>query len=154
MAIIVGLIITGALTHSPSSPRQQKRGGVSTPDNGAVVWKTAGFGLQDGWGINLAGHGTRIQIVPGTSTDIEVADGNLASAGHIAVLPPGETLTYQRCVTAVHQPTSQSEPLSEIGPATRTGLCVHGSGGDLAAIQVTRDDGSGLTASITVWEYV
>jgi len=154
MAIIVGLIITGALTHSPSSPRQQKRGGVSTPDNGTVVWKTTGFGLQDGWGINLAGHGTRIQIVPGTSTDIEVADGNLASAGHIAVLPPGEALTYQRCVTAVHQATGQSEPLSEIGPAARTGLCVHGSGGDLAAIQVTRDDGSGLTASITVWEYV
>jgi hypothetical protein len=154
MAIIVGLIIAGALAQPPSSPRQQNRGASSTPDNGTVIWKTASFGLQDGWGINLAGHGTRIQIVPGTSTDVEVADGDLASAGHIAVLPPGEALKYQHCVTAVHRAAGQTEPLSEIGPAARTGLCVHGGGGDLAAIQVTRDDGSSLTARITVWEYV
>jgi hypothetical protein len=31
---------------------------------------------------------------------------------------------------------------------------VSGSGGDLASIQVTQDDGSGLTVNITVWEYV
>ena len=47
------------------SPRG-KAGGI--PDNGTVVWKAAGFGLGDGWGINLAGDGARIQIVPGTST--------------------------------------------------------------------------------------
>jgi hypothetical protein len=119
-----------------------------------VVWKTAGFGLSDGWGINLAGDGMRIQIVPGTSTDIEAADGYLASGGHIALLPHGEALTYQHCVSAVQQAASQSEPLSEIAPASRGGLCVSGSGGDLASVQVTHDDGSGLTANITVWEYV
>ena len=70
------------------------------------------------------------------------------------MLPPGEAPTYQHCVTAERQAAAQSEPLSEIGPASRTGLCVHGSGGDLASIQVTRDDGSSLTANITVWEYV
>jgi hypothetical protein len=31
---------------------------------------------------------------------------------------------------------------------------VSGSGGDLASIQVTHDDGSSLTVNITVWEYV
>ncbi len=153
LAVAVTWGIIGGIGNGQTySPRQQQGGGV--PDNGTVVWKTAGFGLGDGWGINLAGHGTRIQIVPGTSTDVEVADGYLTSAGHIAVLPHGEALTYQHCVTAVHQADGQTEPLSEIRPASRTGLCVSGSGGDLAAIQVTHDDGSSLTASITVWEYV
>ena len=119
-----------------------------------MVWKAAGFGLGDGWGINLAGDGARIQIVPGTSTDIEFAGGYLASAGHIALLPHGEALTYQHCVSAVQQAASQSEPLSGIAPASRSSLCASGSGGDLASIRVTRDDGSSLTANITVWEYV
>ena len=125
-----------------------------TPVNGTVVWKAAGFGLSDGWGINLAGDGARIQIVPGTSTDLEVADGYLASGGHIALLPHGEALTYQHCVSAAQQATSQSEPLSEIAPASRSSLCASGSGGDLASVQVIRDDGSSLTVNITVWEYV
>jgi hypothetical protein len=124
------------------------------PANGTVVWKTAGFGLGDGWGINLAGNGARIQIVPGTSTDIEFADGYLASAGQIALPPRGEGLTYQHCVSAVEQAASQSEPLSEIAPAAGSSLCASGSGGDLASIQVTHDDGSSLTVNITVWEYV
>jgi hypothetical protein len=74
--------------------------------NGTVVWKAAGFVLGDGWGINLAGDGRRIQIVPGMSTDIEVADGYLASGGHIALLPRGEALTYQlrKRRTAGNQP--------------------------------------------------
>ena len=122
--------------------------------NGTVVWKTAGFVLGDGWGINLAGDGRRIQIVPGTSTDLEVADGYLGSGGRIALLPHGEALTYQHCVSAVQQAASQSEPLSAITPASRASLCASGSGGDLASIQVTRDDGSSLTVNITVWEYV
>jgi hypothetical protein len=122
--------------------------------NGTVVWKTAGFVLGDGWGINLAGDGRRIQVVPGTSTDLEVADGYLGSGGHIALLPHGEALTYQHCVSAVQQATSQSEPLSAITPASRASLCASGSGGDLASIQVTHDDGSSLTVNITVWEYV
>jgi hypothetical protein len=125
-----------------------------TPANGTVVWKAAGFGLGDGWGINLAGDGARIQILPGTSTDIEFADGYLASAGRIALLPHGEALTYQHCVSAVQQAASQSEPLGEIAPASGSSLCASGSGGDLASVQVTHDDGSSLTVNITVWEYV
>ena len=78
------------------------------PTNGTVVWQTAGFSLDDGWGINLAGNGARIQIFPGMSADIEFADGYLASAGQIALLPHGETLTYQHCVSAVEQAAGQS----------------------------------------------
>jgi hypothetical protein len=126
----------------------------ATPANGTVVWKAAGFGLGDGWGINLAGDGARIQILPGTSTDIEFADGYLASGGRIALLPHGESLTYQHCVSAVQQAASQSEPLSEIAPTSPSSLCASGSGGDLASIQVTHDDGSSLTVNITVWEDV
>jgi hypothetical protein len=124
------------------------------PTNGTVVWRTTGFGLSDGWGINLAGNGARIQIVPGTSTDIEFADGYLASAGQIALLPHGEALTYQHCVSAVEQAASQPEPVGEIAPASGSSLCASGSGGDLASIQVTHDDGSSLTVNVTVWEYV
>ncbi len=148
IAVVVGLIVWAG-AHSPKKTNES-----GMPVNGTVVWKASGFGLGDGWGINLAGNGARIQIVPGTSTDIEVADGYLASAGHIALLPHGEALTYQHCVSAVQQATSQSEPLSEIGSASRSGVCVSGSGGDLASVQVTHDDGSALTVNITVWEYV
>lgn len=130
------------------------RQGNALTANGVVVWKAAGFGLGDGWGINLAGNGERIQIVPGTSTDLEVDDGYLASGGHLALLPHGEALTYKHCVSAVQQATSQSEPLSQIAPASLSRLCASGSGGDLASVQVTQDDGSSLTVNITVWEYV
>ena len=125
-----------------------------TPANGTVVWKAAGFGIGAGWGINLAGDGARIQILPGTSTDIEFADGYLASAGRIALLPHGEALTYQHCVSAVQQAASQSGPLSEIAPSSGSSLCASGSGGDLASVQVTHEDASSLTVNITVWEYV
>jgi hypothetical protein len=47
-----------------------------------------------------------------------------------------------------------TEPLSAITPASRASLCASGSGGDLASVQVTHDDGSSLTVNITVWEYV
>jgi hypothetical protein len=136
------------MAYSPGSKED------SIPDNGTVVWKAAGFGLGDGWGINLAGDGARIQIVPGTSTDLEVADGYLSAGGRIAVLPHGEALTYQHCVSAVQRATSQSEPLSEIAPTSGSSLCASGSAGDLASIQVTHDDGSSLVVNITVWEYV
>ena len=126
----------------------------ATPANGTVVWKAAGFGLGDGWGINLAGDGARIQILPGMSTDIEFADGYLASGGRIALLPHGEALTYQHCVSAVQQAASQSEPLTEIAPTSPSSLCASGSGGDLASIQVTHDDGTSLIVNITVWEDV
>lgn len=128
--------------------------GDAMPTNGTVVWKEAGFGLSDGWGINLAGNGARIQIVPGTSTDIEFVDGYVASAGHIALLPHSEAPTYQHCVSAVEQAASQSEPLGEIAPTSGSTLCASGSGGDLASIQVTHNHGSSLIVTITVWEYV
>ena len=150
VAVIVALAgwVVWEMAYSPRG----KAGGV--PDNGTVVWKAAAFGLGDGWGINLAGDGARIQILPGTSTDLQVAGGYLSAGGHIAPLPHGEALTYQHCVSAVQQATSQSEPLSEIAPTSRSGLCVSGGGGDLASIQVTHDDGSSLIVNITVWEYV
>jgi hypothetical protein len=140
------------LVGHPNSSASNKGGGM--PTNGTVVWQTAGFNLGDGWGINLAGHGARIQLFPGTSADIEFADGYLASAGQIALLPRGETLTYQHCVSAVGQAASQPESQGEITPAPGGSLCVSGSGGDLASIQVTVADGASLTVNITVWEYV
>jgi DnaJ domain len=154
VAAIVALLVGSAcwIHFDPGTSAEQK--GDAMPTNGTVVWRTAGFGLADGWGINLAGNGARIQIVPGTSTDIEFADGYLASAGQIALLQHGEALTYQHCVSAVEQAASQSEPVGEIAPTSGSSLCVSGSGGDLAAIQVTHDDGSSLTVTITVWEYV
>ena len=150
---MTAIITWGIAWELAYSPKQQES---DLPANGTVVWQTAGFAASAtaGASTSCAATGGRIQIVPGTSTDVEVAGGYLASAGHIAVLPHGEALTYQHCVSAVRQATGQSEPLSEIGPAARSGLCVVGSGGDLASIQVTRDDGSSLTANITVWEYV
>ena len=151
-AIALGASIAWFLGTHPNSSSSNEGNGM--PSNGTVVWKAAGFSLADGWGINLAGNGARIQIVPGTSTDIEFADGYLASAGQIALLPQGETLTYQHCVSAVQRAASQSEPLSEITPTSGSRLCASGSGGDLASIQVTRSDGSGLTVNLTVWEYV
>jgi DnaJ domain len=153
-AVVVAVIVAfaaGLVWEMAYSPRGKAYG---IPDNGTVVWKAAGFSLADGWGINLAGDGARIQIVPGTSTDLEVAGGYLSAGGHIALLPHGEALTYQHCVSAVQQATSQSEPLSEIAPPSRSSLCASGSGGDLASIQVTHDDGSSLIVNITVWEYV
>lgn len=148
IAVVVGFWVW-LPAHSP-----QKKNAGGLPLNGTVVWKAAGFGLDDGWGINLAGGGARIQVVPGTSTDIEADGGYLASAGHIALLPHGTALTYQHCASAVQQGTSQSEPLSAIAPASGRGACVSGSGGDLASVQVTRVDGDNLTLSVTVWEDV
>jgi DnaJ domain len=148
---LIATMVWWAQGHPDHSARNQ---GGGMPSNGTVVWKTTGFALDDGWGINLAGNGRLIQIVPGTSTDIEFAGGSLASAGRIALLPHGEALTYQHCVSAVQQAASQSAPPSGIAPTSGSGLCASGSGGDLASIQVTHDDGSSVTVNITVWEYV
>jgi hypothetical protein len=150
VAVLAAVAGWGVWEAGPSAGQRDE----ATPANGTVVWKAAGFGLGDGWGINLASDGARIQIVPGTSTDIEFADGYLASGGRIALLPHGEALTYQHCVSAVQQAASQSEPLSEVAPTSPSSLCASGSGGDLASIQVTHDDGSSLIVNITVWEDV
>ncbi len=149
--VVLAAVVGWSIAQGGPSAGQKDEG---FPANGTVVWKAAGFGLSDGWGINLAGNGARIQIVPGTSTDIEFADGYLASAGTIALLPHGEALTYQHCVSAVQQAASQSEPLSGIAPTSGSSLCASGSGGDLASVRVTHDDGSSLTVNITVWEDV
>jgi hypothetical protein len=151
-AIAVMAVLVWWLNGHPNSSASNKTYGM--PTNGTVVWRTTGFGLGDGWGINLAGHGARIQIFPGMSADIEFADGYLASAGQIALLPHGETITYRHCVSAVERAVSQSESQGEITPAAGGSLCVSGSGGDLASTQVTAADGSSVTANITVWEYV
>lgn len=149
-AVLLAIAAWSGWHSSPSTSQK----GDPTATNGNVIWKAAGFSLGDGWGINLAGNGARIQILPGTSTDIEFTDGYLASAGQIALLPRGEALTYQHCVSAVEQAASQSEPLDQIAPTSGSSLCASGSGGDLAAIQVTHADGSSLTANLTVWESV
>jgi hypothetical protein len=151
-AVVVLAVVAGWSIWKGGPSAGQKD--YATPANGTVVWKAAGFGLGDGWGINLAGDGARIQIVPGMSTDIEFADGYLTSGGRIALLPHGKALTYQHCVSAVEQAASQSEPLGEIAPTSGSRLCASGSGGDLASIQVTHDDGSSLIVNITVWEDV
>ena len=152
--VLIALIATIAWWAQGHPDHSASNQGYGMPSNGTVVWKATGFGLDDGWGINLAGNGARIQIVPGMSTDIEFAGGYLASAGHIVLLPQGEAPTYQHCVSAVQQAASQSAPLGEIAPTSGSRLCASGSGGDLASIQVTHADGSSLTADITVWEYV
>ena len=149
--VVLAAVVGWGIAHGGPSAGQKDEG---FPANGTVVWKVAGFGLSDGWGINLAGNGARIQIVPGTSTDSEFADGYLTPAGTIALLPHGEALTYQHCVSAVQQAASQSEPLSGIAPTSGSSLCASGSGGDLASVRVTHDDGSSLTVNITVWEDV
>lgn len=135
MAVAVIVAFVGGLVWEMAYSPKDKAGGI--PDNGTVVWKAAGFGLGGGWGINLAGDGARIQIVPGPSTGLEAAGGYRSADGHIALPPHGEALTYQHCASAIQQATSQSEPLREIAPASRGTLCASGGGGDLASIQAT-----------------
>lgn len=147
----VGVLAWWMGTHTGQSQNNKSYG---QPVNGSVVWKAADFSVADGWGINLAGNGRLIQIVPGTSTDIEFTGGSLESAGQLAQLPPGETATFQHCISAVEQASSQSDPVSQITPTTGSSLCASGSGGDLASILIIGADGSGLTIDITVWENV
>jgi hypothetical protein len=120
--------------------------------NGIVLWKATGYQMGDGRGINLAGSGRPIQIVPGTSADLEVASGYLSSAGHITFLPPGTAPGYQGCLTALRPASSQAEPLTAVTPGAN--LCSSGSTGDIAFVHVTRNDVPGLTMNITVWHYI
>lgn len=120
---------------------------------GGVLWKATGYRIGDGWGINLEGSGTPIQINLGTSADLEVDSGYLSSGGHIAFLPPGQAPTFPACLSALGAASSQAEPLPAIIPGRNADLCSSGSGGDIAYMHVTRDDQSGLTMNITVWNY-
>jgi hypothetical protein len=118
------------------------------------MWKATGFQLSDGWGINLPGRGTRLQVFPGTRTDLEVDSGYLSSAGRIAFLPQGAAPTYQRCLSAIQQTSDQAESLDGITPGTRSDLCSSGSSGDVAFVRVIRNDASGIAADITVWKNI
>ena len=127
----------------------------SLPFNGGggVLWKATGYRMDDGWGINLEGSGRPIQIDLGTSADLEVDGGYLSSGGHIVFLPPGKAPTFQDCLSALGQASSQGEPLTGIVPGQHADLCSSGSGGDVAYTHVTRNDQSGLTMNITIWQY-
>jgi hypothetical protein len=145
-------IIGAVITLFANPPRA--RSAASDGANGTVMWKATGFALGDGWGINLAGRGTRLQVFPGTSTDLEVDSGYLSSAGRIAFLPQGAAPTYQRCLSAIQQTNDQAEPLDEITPGTRGDVCSSGSSGDIAFVRVVRNDMSGIAADITVWKNI
>ncbi len=122
--------------------------------NGAIMWKATGFRLDDGWGINLAGQGTRLQVFPGMSTDLEVDSGYLSSAGHITFLPHGAAPTFAECLSTVRQTSDQAQSLDEIRPARHADLCSSGASGDVAFIRVTRNDPAGMSLNITIWKNI
>jgi len=127
----------------------------SLPFNGGggVLWKATGYRMDIGWGINLEGSGRPIQINLGTSADLEVDSGYLSSGGHLVFLPPGKAPTFQDCLSALGPASSQEEPLTAIIPGRHADLCSSGSGGDITYMHVTRNDESGLTMNITIWNY-
>jgi hypothetical protein len=149
LVIIVGvsLAISVLVTH----PNHRAATGDGGTPNGAVLWKAANYRLDDGWGINLAGYGQRIQIFPGGSADLEVDSGYLSSGGHITFLPPGAAPAYQACLSSLRPASSQAEPLSDITPGAHADLCSSGSTGDIAFIHVTSNKDSGLVMNITIW---
>jgi hypothetical protein len=122
--------------------------------NGAIMWKAADFRLDDGWGINLAGQGARLQVFPGMSTDLEVDSGYLSSAGHITFLPRGAAPTFESCLSTVRQTSDQAQSLDEIRPARHADLCSSGASGDVAFIRVTRNEPAGMSLDITVWKNI
>lgn len=136
-----------AVVAPPKHPALPFNGG------GGVLWKSTGYRMNDGWGINLEGSGRPIQIILGTSTDLEVDGGYLSSGGHIVFLPAGKAPTFQDCFSALGAASSQEEPLTGIVPGQQADLCSSGSGGDVAYMHVTRNDQSGLTMNITIWGY-
>jgi hypothetical protein len=149
--LVAGVVATLArIAFSP--PPQQTRGSYDSAGNGTVLWTATGYQMDDGWGFNLAGSGRPIEIVPGTSADLEVASGYLSSGGHITFLVPGTVPDYQACLTALGIASSQAEPLAAVTPGAD--LCSSGSTGDIAYVHVTGNDGSGLTMNITIWHYV
>ena len=147
--IALGVVwVIAAIFAPPKHPSVPFNGG------GGVLWKTTGYRMEDGWGINLAGSGRPIQITLGTSADLEVDGGYLSSGGHIVFLPPGTAPTFQDCLGALGPASSQEESLTAIIPGRQADLCSSGSGGDIAYMHVIRSDQSGLTMNITIWEYL
>jgi curved DNA-binding protein CbpA len=127
---------------------------IGSVNNGAIMWKATGFRLDDGWGINLAGQGTRLQVFPGMSTDLEVDSGYLSSAGHITFLRHGAAPTFEECLSTVRQTSDQAQSLDEIRPDRHADLCSSGASGDVAFIRVTRNDQAGMSLDITVWKNI
>jgi DnaJ-like protein len=147
VAAIVRLVV--AIVSTPPADRVQGNQGPAA--NGTVLWKATGYRMDDGWGINLAGSGRRIQIYPGTSADLEVDSGYLSSGGHIVFLPPGTPPSYQGCFIALLLASNQSEPLDAIMPGINADLCSSGSTGDIAFVHVTGKSNSSLVMDITIW---
>ena len=58
-----------------------------------------------------------------------------------------------RTASAPWARVSQEEPLTGIVPGQHADLCSSGSGGEVAYMHVTRNDQSGLTMNITIWQY-
>jgi hypothetical protein len=157
--ILVLGVITVAILVLANGPKRHS--GTQGPANGTVIWKATGFRLSDGWGINLAGHGARLQVFLGMSTDLEVGNGYLSSAGHIIFLTPGLPPSYSACLFLLAlarrgegQVSDQAVPLIDITPGTNGDLCSSGSSGDVAFIRVTRNDPSGISMDITVWKNI
>lgn len=143
-------IATRLVVSIVTAPGQVQR--YQGPDaNGTVLWKATGYRMDDGWGINLAGSGRRIQIYPGTRADLEVEGGYLSSGRHITFLPPGTPPSYQACFTALILASSQAEPLDAITPGGHADLCSSGSTGDIAFVHVTGKASSGLVMNVTIW---
>ena len=137
-------------------PPDPKHRNLPFNGGGGVLWKATGYRMDDGWGINLEGSGRPIQVNLETRADLEVDGGYLSSGGHVAFLPPGQAPTFQDCLSAVGQASSQVEPLTVIIPGQRADLCSSGSGedgsdDDIAYMRVTGNDQSGLTMNITIW---
>jgi len=145
--------IGAAIALLVATPRKHNEQQISSV-NGTIMWKVTNFRLNDGWGINLAGQGARLQVFPGMSTDLEVDSGYLSSAGHISFLPRGAAPTYEECLSAVQQTSDQAQPLDVITPATHGNLCSSGASGDVAFIRVTQTYSSGVSIDITVWKNI
>jgi len=143
--------VLGAIGLILAPPRHVATQDQAPAANGTVLWKATGYRMDDGWGINLAGSGRRVQIFPGTSADLEVDSGYLSAGGHITFLPPGTPPSYQACFTALLLATSQAEPLDAIMPGLNADLCSSGSTGDIAYVHVTGKTISSLTMNITIW---
>jgi hypothetical protein len=148
VAAMFGLAIGSAFLLPRSSPPKP-----NTPSDGSVAWKATGFRLDNGYGINLEGFGTPVQIYPGSSADLEVDGVYLSSGGKIAFLPPGKSPTYQNCLSALGSASGQLEPLNAALPGRHADLCSSGSFGNIAYVHVTRNDQSSLTMNITVWNH-
>jgi hypothetical protein len=151
--VFIAIAAVFATVAALGRPHQPAKASASPNGNGTVLWRAAGYRLADGWGTNLPAKGLRVQVYPGTHADLAVGNGYLSAGGHIAFLPRGMPPTYRNCLAVTTSASTQSEPLSAIMSGVQD-LCSSGSSGDIAFIHVTRNNGSALTMSITIWQNV